>query len=58
MTMAAFMIMLMMLCIVNVLVLVHFSVVVMGMNMRFCGMATHQLSPPIFYCMFRCDFDY
>ena len=35
-----------MLCIVDMLVLVHFPVVIMRMGMLISGMATHRLSPP------------
>jgi hypothetical protein len=43
---AAFMRVAVMLCIVDMLVLVHFPVVIMRMGMLICGMATHRLSPP------------
>jgi hypothetical protein len=46
MAVAALMGVLMMVSIVNVLVLVHLSIMVMGMDMLICGMATHGLSPP------------
>jgi hypothetical protein len=49
MVMAAFMGMLMMFCIMNVLVLMHLSIVIMSVDMLFCGVATHGLSPPIFH---------
>jgi len=35
-----------MLCIVDMLVLVHFPVVIMRMDMLISSMATHRLSPP------------
>ena len=50
MTVATLMRMLVMFRIVNVLVLVDFSIMVMGMDMLFCGMATHMNSPPAYYC--------
>ena len=49
MAVAAFMIVLMMLTIVNMLVLVHLSIVIMRMGMLICGMATHLLSPPFYW---------
>ena len=44
--MAAFVGVLMMVCIVNVLVLVHLSIVIMSMLVLIIGMTTHWLSPP------------
>ncbi len=43
---AAFMRVAVMLCIVDMLVLVHFPVVIMRMDMLISSMATHRLSPP------------
>ena len=42
-----------MLCIVDMLMLVHFPVVIMRMGMLISGMATHRLSPP--YQVFFAD---
>ena len=47
MSMAAIMGMLVMLCIVDMFMLVHLSIMIMRMGMLICGMATHLLSPPI-----------
>jgi len=44
--MAAFVSMVVMLRIVNMLVLVHLSVMFMRMDMLISGVATHGLSPP------------
>ena len=46
--MATFMGVLMMVCIVNVLVLVHLSIVIMSMLVLIIGMTTHWLSPPLY----------
>lgn len=51
--MAAFMRVAVMLCIVDVLVLVHFPVMIMRMGMLVSGMATHRLSPPLPSLLYR-----
>lgn len=50
MVMAALMIVLVMISIMDMLMLVHFSIVIMRMGMFISGMATHLLSPP-FFCI-------
>ena len=44
--MTTFMGVLMMVCIVNVLMLMHLSIVIMSMLVLIIGMTTHWLSPP------------
>jgi len=50
MVVAALMIVRVMLSIVDMLMLVHLSIVIMRMGMLISGMATHLLSPP-FFCI-------
>lgn len=49
MAVAAFMGMLMVFRIVNVLVLVYLSMMIVGMSVLICTMATHWLTPPIYF---------
>ena len=46
--MTTFMGVLMMVCIVDVLMLVHLSIVIMSMLVLIIGMTTHWLSPPLY----------
>ena len=48
MVMAALMGVVMMLFVVNMFVLMHLSVMLMSMDVFFCGMTAHLFSPPIF----------
>jgi len=48
MFMAALMGVVMMLFVVNMFVLMHLSIMLMSMDVFFCGMAAHLFSPPIF----------
>ena len=49
MVVAALMIVLVMISIMDMLMLVHLSIVIMRMGMFICAMATHSRSPPIYY---------
>ena len=53
MVMAALMGMVMMLFVVNMLVLVHLSIMLMSMDVFFCGMTAHLVSPPIFLSQYN-----
>jgi len=55
MVMAALMGVVMMLFVVNMLVLVHLSIMLMSMDVFFCGMTAHFVSPPIF--LSQCNFN-
>ncbi len=44
--MAALMLMIMMICVMNVLMFMDFTIMLMGMNMFLICMATHAISPP------------
>ncbi|MDQ1312009.1 MAG: hypothetical protein QG605_548 [Euryarchaeota archaeon] len=53
MVMAALMGVVMMLFVVNMLVLVHLSIMPMSMDVFFCGMTAHFVSPPIFLSQYN-----
>ncbi len=53
MVMAALMGVVMMLFVVNMLVLVHLSIMLMSMDVFFCGMTAHFVSPPIFLSQYN-----
>ena len=53
MVMAALMGVVMMLFVVNMLVLVHLSIMLMSMDVFFCGMTAHLVSPPIFLSQYN-----
>ena len=49
MVVAALMRVLVMIGIMDMLMLVHLSIVIMRMGMLICGVATHLLSPPFYW---------
>jgi hypothetical protein len=53
MFMAALMGVVMMLFVVNMFVLMHLSIMLMSMDVFFCGMAAHLFSPPIFLSQYN-----
>ena len=53
MFMAALMGVVMMLFVVNMFVLMHLSVMLMSMDVFFCGMTAHLVSPPIFLSQYN-----
>ena len=53
MFMAALMGVVMMLFVVNMFVLMHLSIMLMGMDVFFCSMTAHLVSPPIFLSQYN-----
>jgi hypothetical protein len=53
MFMAALVGVVMMLFVVNMFVLMHLSIMLMSMDVFFCGMAAHLFSPPIFLSQYN-----